>query len=208
MSYAYATEPSSASHVAPEAKASPVTTDHNAKVIPALHRAQFTPTQAAVIDRHNAFRARVNDEAAKLAARKAAEKAAREAAELAALAKPKPAIDIIFEQVKAEKPAIFDRPLTSDIQQIVAEHFGMTRDDLMCTRRLAHIVRPRQIAMFLAYEMTGRSYPYLGRRFFRDHSTVFSAVRRIKTLCAEDSQLDKEVAAIRSKILDRLKPST
>src|SRR3546814_7947784 len=65
-------------------------------------------------------------------------------------------------------------------------------------RRVRAIARPRQVAMYLAKELTPRSYPEIGRRFGgRDHSTVIHAVRTVEALRVADSELDAEIAAIR-----------
>ena len=59
-----------------------------------------------------------------------------------------------------------------DIQRIVSKHFNVSRADLLSSRRTRAIVRPRQIAMYLAKILTPRSLPEIGRRFGgRDHTT-------------------------------------
>src|SRR3546814_12069968 len=68
-------------------------------------------------------------------------------------------------------------------------------------RRVRAIARPRQVAMYLAKELTPRSYPEIGRRFGgRDHSTVIHAVRTVEALRVSDSELDAEIAAIRRSL--------
>jgi chromosomal replication initiator protein len=55
--------------------------------------------------------------------------------------------------------------------------------------------------MYLAKELTPRSYPEIGRRFGgRDHSTVIHAVRTVEALRVHDSELDAEIAAIRRSL--------
>ena len=81
-----------------------------------------------------------------------------------------------------------------DIQRIVARQFNVSRNDLLSNRRTRVIVRPRQIAMYLAKVMTPRSLPEIGRRFGgRDHTTVLHAVRKIETLTSEDQKLSHEI---------------
>ena len=61
-------------------------------------------------------------------------------------------------------------------------------------RRAREVARPRQIAMYLAKQLTQRSLPEIGRRFGgRDHTTVIHAVRRIEELRAADAELDADV---------------
>src|SRR6201997_2975278 len=64
-----------------------------------------------------------------------------------------------------------------DIQRVVARQYNVSRSDLLSSRRTANVVRPRQVAMYLAKTMTLRSLPEIGRRFGgRDHTTVLHAV--------------------------------
>jgi hypothetical protein len=67
-----------------------------------------------------------------------------------------------------------------DIQEIVCAAFGVKTNDLTSARRTANLVRPRQVAMYLAKTLTGRSLPEIGRRFGgRDHTTVLHGIRKI-----------------------------
>ncbi len=81
-----------------------------------------------------------------------------------------------------------------DIQRIVARQYNVSRADLLSSRRTANVVRPRQIAMYLAKTLTLRSLPEIGRRFGgRDHTTVLHAVRKIENLVGNDNVLAEEV---------------
>ena len=69
--------------------------------------------------------------------------------------------------------------------------------DLISARRTADVVRPRQIAMFLAKNLTPNSLPVIGRKFGgRDHTTVLHAVRKIEALWSRDSNLAGDLDAI------------
>jgi chromosomal replication initiator protein len=84
-----------------------------------------------------------------------------------------------------------------DIQRVVARQYNISRADLLSSRRTAEIVRPRQIAMYLAKTLTRRSLPEIGRRFGgRDHTTVLHAVRKIDALAAKDMTLSEEMSDI------------
>jgi chromosomal replication initiator protein len=77
-----------------------------------------------------------------------------------------------------------------DIQKLVASHFSVSRADILSSRRTAAVVKPRQVAMFLAKILTPRSLPEIGRRFGgRDHTTVLHAVRKIEALLQSDPAL-------------------
>jgi chromosomal replication initiator protein len=70
-------------------------------------------------------------------------------------------------------------PTIEHIQTMVAERFGLTREELLSPSRSARIAWPRQLAMYLAREHTSESLPAIGRRFGgRDHSTVLHAWKR------------------------------
>lgn len=81
-----------------------------------------------------------------------------------------------------------------DIQRTVARQYNVSRSDLLSSRRTANVVRPRQIAMYLAKTLTLRSLPEIGRRFGgRDHTTVLHAVRKIEGLVDSDAALAEEI---------------
>jgi chromosomal replication initiator protein len=81
-----------------------------------------------------------------------------------------------------------------DIQRLVANHYNVSRQDILSSRRTATVVRPRQIAMYLSKALTPRSYPEIGRRFGgRDHTTVLHAVRKIEELAVKDTLLANEI---------------
>ena len=74
----------------------------------------------------------------------------------------------------------------ADIQAVVAEAFGVSVADIRSARRSQQYVRPRQIAMYLARELTDASLPRIGDGFCRDHTTVLYAVRRVAERIRED----------------------
>lgn len=81
-----------------------------------------------------------------------------------------------------------------DIQRLVANHYNVSRADILSSRRTATVVRPRQIAMYLAKSLTLRSLPEIGRRFGgRDHTTVLHAVRKIEGMVTTDTELAGEI---------------
>jgi chromosomal replication initiator protein len=91
-----------------------------------------------------------------------------------------------------------------DIQRIVARHYNVSKTELLSNRRTRTIVKPRQVAMYLAKVMTPRSLPEIGRRFGgRDHTTVLHAVRKIEGLSGEDRQLAQEIELLKRLISDQ-----
>jgi chromosomal replication initiator protein len=96
----------------------------------------------------------------------------------------------------------YDRRVTiEEIKKKVAEHYGLKTADLESPNRSRSIVRPRQIAMYLARLLTPRSYPEIGRRFGnRDHTTVMHAVETIQRLISMDSAFAEEVEQLRLSI--------
>ncbi|MDQ0314172.1 chromosomal replication initiator protein DnaA [Amorphus orientalis] len=94
------------------------------------------------------------------------------------------------------------RPKIEDIQRVVAQHYNVSKADLVSARRTRAVVRPRQVAMFLAKSLTPRSLPEIGRRFGgRDHTTVLHAVRKIDSLVGTDNALAEDVETLK-RLLD------
>jgi chromosomal replication initiator protein len=88
-----------------------------------------------------------------------------------------------------------DRKLTmEEIQRRVAEHYKIRLSDMSSARRARVVARPRQVAMYLAKQLTSRSLPEIGRAFGgRDHTTVMHAVRKIEELCRDDQSFAEDV---------------
>jgi chromosomal replication initiator protein len=92
-----------------------------------------------------------------------------------------------------------DRRVTvEEIQRRVAEHFNIKLADMHSERRARAVARPRQVAMYLAKQLTTRSLPEIGRKFGnRDHTTVMHAVRKIEELCTLDASFAEDVELLR-----------
>lgn len=92
-----------------------------------------------------------------------------------------------------------ERRVTIDeIQRRVAEHFNIRLGEMTSDRRARAVARPRQVAMYLAKQLTTRSLPEIGRKFGgRDHTTVMHAVRKIEELKGADPALDEDVELLR-----------
>ncbi len=90
--------------------------------------------------------------------------------------------------------AVARKTSIEDIQRKIADFYKLDPRDFQSAQRSRRVARPRQVAMFLAREITMRSLPEIGRRFGgRDHTTVLHACRRIAALCDEDPTFKQEV---------------
>jgi chromosomal replication initiator protein len=92
-----------------------------------------------------------------------------------------------------------DRRVTiEEIQRRVAEHYNIRLTDMSSARRARNVARPRQVAMFLAKQLTSRSLPEIGRKFGnRDHTTVMHAVSRVSGLMEGDAAFAEDVELLR-----------
>jgi chromosomal replication initiator protein len=102
--------------------------------------------------------------------------------------------DVLHDLVRAN-----ERRVTIDeIQKRVAEHFNIKMAEMTSSRRARAVARPRQVAMYLAKQLTSRSLPEIGRKFGgRDHTTVMHAVRKIEELVVADRALAEDVEVLR-----------
>ncbi len=106
----------------------------------------------------------------------------------------------IRDLIRSHEPK---RVKIEDIQKLVATHYSVSRADILSSRRTAVVVKPRQVAMFLAKTLTMRSLPEIGRRFGgRDHTTVLHAVRKIEALSQTDTALRDEIELLKRMLQD------
>ncbi len=92
-----------------------------------------------------------------------------------------------------------DRRITIDeIQRQVASHYNIRLSDMSSARRARAVARPRQVAMYLAKQLTTRSLPEIGRRFGgRDHTTVMHAVRKVEELVTQDAAFAEDLELLK-----------
>ena len=94
--------------------------------------------------------------------------------------------------------SVLDRRITiEEIQRKVAEHYNIRVAEMTSKRRDRPVARPRQIAMYLAKELTTKSLPDIGRAFDRDHTTVIHAVKAIEQLREKDAEFKEETDGLR-----------
>ena len=94
-------------------------------------------------------------------------------------------------------------PTVERIQDLVAEAFGLTREELLSPSRAARVTWPRQVAMYLAREHTHETLPAIGARFGgRDHSTVLHACKRATDRIRTDPDAFDAVTRITARLTD------
>ena len=103
-------------------------------------------------------------------------------------------LDLAKASLKDLIGAVNRQITVENIQKTVADYFKIKVADLFSKKRTRQIARPRQVAMWLAKNLTSQSYPSIGDAFGgRDHTTVLHAVRTIETLRAKDNELNHDV---------------
>lgn len=111
-------------------------------------------------------------------------------------------IDLATEALKDIFPQGRPKQITVElIQEIIASYFKLKVDELLAKRRTRNVSYPRQIAMYLARELTETSLPRLGEMFGgRDHTTVIHAYEKISRERNEDVKLSNTIKELIKKI--------
>lgn len=87
------------------------------------------------------------------------------------------------------------------VQQLVANHYNITVEDMKSKRRMASIAFPRQVAMYICRTELNESFPKIGIEFGgKDHTTVMHSVDKIKKQLKSNKELQIEIAKIIEKI--------
>jgi len=87
------------------------------------------------------------------------------------------------------------------VQRTVANHFNLSMADLKNTRRNKNIVLPRQVAMYLARQLTNLSLPEIGSAFGgKDHTTVLHSCKKIEGCVGQDKNLNNAVAQLTDEL--------
>jgi chromosomal replication initiator protein len=123
---------------------------------------------------------------------------------------------LAFNKINIKSPSIYEcKKILKDfinsnnksinvesIQNLVASHFNLNIQELLSPRRSRSLARPRQIAMYLAKQLTTNSLPDIGRKFSnRDHTTVIHAVKKIDQLIKNDNEIKQNVDEIKKKLI-------
>jgi len=110
-------------------------------------------------------------------------------------------IDMAQEVLKDLLRSNERRVTIEEIQRAVVDHYQLKMSDMSSTRRARAVARPRQVAMYLAKQLTPRSLPEIGKKFGgRDHTTVMHAVKQIEKLSEADRTIADDVAALRRRL--------
>jgi hypothetical protein len=101
-----------------------------------------------------------------------------------------------------QAPAVRGRISVRRVLEVTAKHFRTTPDDLVAHCRKRPLVRQRQIAMYVAYQVTGHGLPFIGSKIGgRDHTTILHGVRVVEALIDAG---DAETATAVDRIIERL----
>lgn len=93
------------------------------------------------------------------------------------------------------------KPFIAEVQDVVASKKRLTRDDMRSPDRSRKRALPRQVAMYLAREMCGKSYPQIAAAFNRDHTTALHAFRKISKAASTNPELRAALAEYREAII-------
>ncbi len=109
-------------------------------------------------------------------------------------------IDLAREVLKDFVKRTPRTPTIQDIQKLVAEYFHLTLEQLKSEKRSSQIVLPRQVAIYLCRELTGKSLSEIGRAHGgRDHTTVLHACRKIERLVRDPGELRSNVLELQQR---------
>ena len=112
-------------------------------------------------------------------------------------------IDVAAEAIRARKNEALQITVIpiEKIQAEVGKFYNVSVNEMKGTRRVQNIVLARQVAMYLAREMTDNSLPRIGREFGgKDHTTVMHAYEKIKGMIEIDDNLRLEIQTIKKKL--------
>ena len=112
-------------------------------------------------------------------------------------------IDVAAEAIRARKNEALQITVIpiEKIQTEVGKFYNVSVNEMKGSRRVQNIVLARQVAMYLAREMTDNSLPRIGREFGgKDHTTVMHAYEKIKGMIEIDDNLRLEIQTIKKKL--------
>lgn len=112
-----------------------------------------------------------------------------------------PVVQRALGRTEAGAPAhASTQPTLESIQDAVCQVHALTRAELVSARRSPRIARARQIAMYLARELTDLSLTEIARGFDRDHTTVLHAVRAVSQRLEPGSETAATIHTVRSRL--------
>ncbi|MGH7641318.1 MAG: chromosomal replication initiator protein DnaA [Candidatus Dormibacteria bacterium] len=116
-----------------------------------------------------------------------------------------PSLPEVSEILRDILPSANSKPLSVEfVQQVVADYYGISTDEMRGKRRDKHIVFPRQVAMYLIREEIAMSLPAIGQMFSgRDHTTVLHSYEKIANEAKEDARVAEDLARLRELLRSR-----
>jgi chromosomal replication initiator protein len=119
----------------------------------------------------------------------------------ASLTQQEVTLELVKEVLKDSLPIENRRISVDTIQRVVAERYNCKFSDMKSKKRTKQIAFPRQIAMFLARELTSHSLSEIGANFGgKDHTTIIHAYDKIDELCQTDLTLLAEVNTLKKQL--------
>ena len=91
-------------------------------------------------------------------------------------------------------------PHIAEIQVAVCQYYHIAPIEMVSQRKGRAVARPRQVAMYLARELTPLSLPAIGRMFARDHTTVIHAIATVEAIMRSDPVFAASVAMLQRSL--------
>lgn len=105
--------------------------------------------------------------------------------------------DDVEEIIKKSSQNLSKRVSDDQVLKAVADFFNVSVEDLVNRGRKKEIVEPRQIAIYLLRDILDMSYPYIGEKMGRDHTTAIHAVEKISQEINKNSSLNQKINLIK-----------
>ncbi len=125
-------------------------------------------------------------------------------AALASMLGEPPSSDLVERALGGERTASAApapaRPTIEQVQEATCEVLRVSRADMSSSRRSAGVVRARQVAIYVARDVTGASLADLARAFGRDHSTVLHSIRTIDKRLEAGNEIHRAVEAVHIRL--------
>jgi chromosomal replication initiator protein len=111
----------------------------------------------------------------------------------------KSAEDIIEKSTRSFSRRVSDEQIIKS----VAEYYGIQIDDLTGRSRKKEMVEPRQVVMYLLRDILGVSYPYIGEKLGRDHTTVIHSFEKVNQEINKNSPLNQKILFIKEVLFNK-----
>lgn len=110
----------------------------------------------------------------------------------------------VAEEIINKSTKNFSRRISDDqIIKSVADFYNIQIEDLITRSRKKETVEPRQVVMYLLRDILGFSYPYIGEKFGRDHTTVIHSFEKINQEINKNSPLNQKILSIKDSLYNK-----